>query len=155
MIEARGNQVWIELSASEVELLGSVPKWLAEVGVDPKDPAGPRLNQSAYPDDPMASAEFEVTHGATLDETRQEDRETFRTTLTGAVSGVALTDDQAAAWMRVIGDARLMFAARLGIEDNRWERRLSTDPEMRLVHYLTYLQSGLIEALDELMEDGD
>ena len=95
----------------------------------------------------------DVTEPA-LDETRQEDREAFRTTLPDAVSGVALTEDQAASWMRVIGDARLMFAARLGIEDNRWERRVSTDPEMRLVHYLTYLQSGLIEALDELL-DGD
>ncbi len=53
--------------------------------------------------------------------------------------------------MRVIGDARLAIAARIGIEDDRWESQQPTDPQLLMVHYLTHLQGGLIEALTDLM----
>jgi hypothetical protein len=153
LIEVRNRAVWVELSAAEVELLSSVPKWLGDVGTDPTDPAGPRLYQSAYPDDPIASAEFEVKYAADLEDARSADRSSFAETLPDAVAGVSLTEEQTAAWMRVIGDVRLVFAARMGIEDNTWERQDHPDPQMRLVHYLTYLQSGLIDALGVLFED--
>lgn len=153
MIEPRGRTVWVKLPPNEVSLLVSIPDWLADVGSDPKDPAGPRLNQSAYPDDPIASAEYEVAHGAVVEEARQEDREAFAATLAAAVDGVGLSEDEASAWMRVVGDARLALAARIGIEDDRWQRRVTKSPQMLLVHYLTHIQSSIIDALDALMEE--
>lgn len=151
MIRARRGAVRVELSAAEVQLLSSLPEMLDAVGTDPRDPAGPRLNQSAYPDDPMASAEFEVSHAAALEEVRTEDRSTFASTLGKSIEGVDLTEDQAASWMRVVGDGRLVLAARLGIEDDRWEHESPSDPQMLMVHYLTHLQSELIDALSRLM----
>ncbi len=151
MIVARNGAVRVQLSAAEVEVLASLPAMLDAVGTDPRDPAGPRLNQSAYPDDPIASAEFEVAHTAELDSVRTEDRTVFAATVDRSRAGVDLTEDQAASWMRVIGDARLAIAARIGIEDDRWESQQPTDPQLLMVHYLTHLQGGLIEALTDLM----
>ena len=152
MILARDGAIRVRLSAAEVHLLSSLPAMLDDVGTDPLDPAGPRLNQSAYPDDPMASAEFEVSHTAALGAVRAADRETFAATVAGSATGVDLSEAEAESWMRVIGDARLALAARLGIEDDRWERESADEPQMLMVHYLTHLQDGLIEALSELME---
>ena len=101
----------------------------------------------------MASAEYEVAYGAALEETRSKDRKVFAKTLNRAEKGVALTPHQAESWMRVVGDVRLALAARLGIDDNRWESRATRNPQMDLVHYLTHVQSGLIDALDVLMEE--
>lgn len=153
MIGVRRGSVWIELSAAEISMLAAIPEWLGDVGSDPTDPAGPRLFQSAYPDDPMASAEYEVEYGVTLDETRSKDRKVFAKTLTRAEKGVALKEKEAESWLRVVGDVRLALAARLGIDDNRWESRATRTPQVDLVHYLTHLQSGLIDALDVLMEE--
>ena len=152
MIHARNGSVYVRLSAPEVELLSSLPALLEGVGVDPRDPAGPRLNQSAYPDDPMASAEFEVAHTEELVAVRAADRAAFSATLERSVRGVDLDEDQAASWMRVVGEARLAIAARLGIDDDRWERERPDDPQMIMVHYLTHIQSGLIDALAELLD---
>jgi hypothetical protein len=146
--------VHVRLSGPEVELLSSLPALLDDVGADPRDPAGPRLNQSAYPDDPIASAEFEVAHTEELAEARAADRAAFAETLQHSVAGVDLDEDQAASWMRVVGEARLAIAARLGIDDDRWEREASSDPTMVMVHYLTHIQSGLVDALAVLMDVG-
>lgn len=152
MIVARNGAVRVRLSAAEVHVLSSLPAMLDDVGTDPTDPAGPRLNQSAYPDDPMASAEFEVSHTPALGAVRTTDREVFAATVARSNAGVHLTEAEAESWMRVIGDARLALSARLGIEDDRWERESPNDPQTLMVHYLTHLQGGLIEALSELME---
>lgn len=153
MIVARNGSVHVKLSAAEARLLSSLPALLDGVGVDPRDPAGPRLNQSAYPDDAIASAEFEVAHSAELAALRDQDRRAFATSLPHTVAGVDLDEDQAASWMRVVGDARLVLAARLEIDDDTWETATPSDPQMIMVHYLTHIQSGLIEALSALLDD--
>ena len=50
--------------------------------------------------------------------------------------------------MRVIGEARLVLAARLGITEDGWED--DADPEMALLGYLGYLQDGLVGVLSDL-----
>lgn len=150
MISVGDGTVTVRLGETEVALLSSLPDGLSAVGTDPDDRAGPRIHQSAYPDDPMASAEYEVTHGASLEAARAEDRAVFAATIGMALGGVTLSEAETAAWMRVVGEARLVLAARLGIEDSSWER---TSPETVVLHYLTGLQVQLIDALGRLLDD--
>jgi hypothetical protein len=50
--------------------------------------------------------------------------------------------------MRVVGEARIVLAGRLGIEEDGWEETASIeDPEVAMLHYLGYLQESLVEAL--------
>lgn len=150
-ISLRRNRIRVELPADAVAVLTGLPVWLAHVGVDPRDPAGPRLNQSPYPDDPVASAEYEIEMDDEIEQRRSEDREVFVTTLAQAIEGVELDVEQAEAWMRVVGDARLMLASRLGFERNEQLDDPATSPQEHLLHYLTYVQSELIDAIGDLL----
>ncbi len=143
-VSAAGIEV--TLPTEEVDLLAALPRMLEAVGEHPADPAGPRLFQSPYPDDPLASVEYEMESGARLADGRTADREVFTRTLPRAVAGVLLSDDEAEAWMRVVGDARLALAARLGVESDEWESR-ADEPTFAVLHYLTFVQHGLVEAL--------
>ena len=51
--------------------------------------------------------------------------------------------------MRVVGEARIILAARLGIVEDGWEQDVesSRDPEMALLGYLGYLQDALVGVL--------
>ncbi len=153
MIRARRGRVRVKLSDEEVRLLTDVPAWLDDVGSDPNDPAGPRLNQSAYPEDPMASAEYGITAGDALDQGRRADRTVFTRTIGDAAAGVDLSVEEAEAWMRVIGDSRLVLAARSGVDDSSWEQPSGHSPEIEMLRYLTYVQANLIDALDHLLDE--
>lgn len=133
-------------------MLTMIPDMLAAVGTDPADPAGPRMSPTAYPDDPLASVEYEMGAGEVLGEARSADRDVFLRTLAEATVGVALSLDEAAAWMRVVGDARLTLAARLGIEDDAWHEQIDESP-YAFLHYLTFIQSALIGALTNALEE--
>lgn len=151
-IDLRGNRIRVEMGEEEAKFLRNLPKQLDEVGTDPADPAGPRLNQSAYPDDPVASAEYEIATSEALTEARRVDRSTFTATLP-TDGTVDLDVEQAESWMRVLGDARLTLATRLGIDDSSWEHMSSAAPPgLQLLHYLTALQESLILALDRLID---
>ena len=56
--------------------------------------------------------------------------------------------------MRVIGDARLAIAARNGVvrDEESWEDRINSEPELAFVAWLGYLQATLVDAM---MEVGD
>lgn len=146
-----GDRIRVELPAEAVAVLSGLPAWLEHAGVDPRDPAGPRLNQSPYPDDPIASAQYEIDMDDEIDQRRREDRELFGTTLSQAVEGTELDAEQAEAWMRVVGDARLMLATRLGVTRNEQLNDPATSPQEHLLHYLTYIQSQLIDAIGDLL----
>ncbi|NNF63017.1 MAG: DUF2017 family protein [Acidimicrobiia bacterium] len=150
-IGVRGDRIRVELPTDAVAVLTGLPDWLASAGVDPRDPAGPRLNQSPYPDDPVASAEYEIEMDDEIEQRRSADREVFTTTLPRAVEGVELDVKQAEAWMRVVGDARLMLASRLGYTRNEQLNDEATSPQEHLLHYLTYVQSALIDAIGDLL----
>ena len=55
--------------------------------------------------------------------------------------------------MRVIGEARLVLASRMGITDDGWEAELErgNDPELALLGWLGYLQDAAVETLSELL----
>ena len=56
------------------------------------------------------------------------------------------------AFMRVVGEARLVLAARLGIEDDGWELEARPDdPEMALLGLLGWVQDSAVGFLTSLL----
>ena len=115
------------------------------VGATADDPAIDRLSYDARPDDEAASERFRDLTASDLDEARAADRAAFVRT----IAATRLTDDEAEAWMRVIGEARLALAARIGIRDDGWESATGPGdpPELLLVGYLGGIQDELVRVL--------
>ncbi len=138
------NRIRVHLSAPEVEVLADLPLLLGSVGYDADDPAAVRLAPAAYPDLPEAEAEWRRYVEPELAQGRDLDRASFLDTLGASV----LSEEEAGAWLRIIGEARLVLGARLGITEDGWtDAEPGTDPATALLHYLSWLQEGLVAAL--------
>lgn len=137
--ERDGEFILITLSDPErVAIAG-----LAEV-IEAAGGADGRFEYQAHPEDPAADRRYHELVGDDLATLRAADRGTFLEAL-GAES---LEIEQAEAFMRVVGEARIVLAGRLGIEEDGWEETASIeDPEVAMLHYLGYLQESLVEAL--------
>lgn len=135
-----GSTVEVRLSDSEISVLADLPELIAREG-----DADGRLAYVAHPDNEGAEERYRDLIGEDLNRLRSADRAAFARGL-GTSS---LTLEEAEAWMRVIGEARIVLAGRLGIVEDGWEQEAATtrDPEMALLGYLGYLQEGLIGAL--------
>jgi hypothetical protein len=136
-----GIQLTVE--ADEQGVLRSVPTLLQG------DDAGGRLDYTPHPDDPAADAEYRELIGDDLNRLRREDRDSFDE----FVAGEPGSPETLEAFMRVIGEARLVLADRLGIEDDGWEAEaeLQSDPELALLGWLGYLQDAAVGVLSELL----
>lgn len=133
----------LSVGVGEQGALRSVPTLL-----DTGD-AGGRLDYTAHPDDPDANARYRELIGDDLTRLRKADRDSFD----AFVLGEPGTPETLEAFMRVIGDARLALANRLGIEDDGWESeaRMRSDPELALLTWLGHLQNAAVEVLDEFL----
>ena len=145
--------------APEVEdVLQSVPGWLASVGRRGKDPAADRLSPRVYADDELATAEFDRLMTPELDAGRRADRARYEEVIARAVGGgTVLDEEESFAVLRVLDEARLVIAARLGIDSDEWEPGPSMDdsPELHLYHLLGWVQDALIGAAEHvLLGDG-
>lgn len=141
----------IELSLAdwESDALLAIPELLTSVGDRSSDPAADRLEQSPYPDDPEAAAEYRRLMAEEMAQSRSADRSAFELTVEQAPRGVVLSIGEAEAWLRVLGEARLVLATRLGISNDGWEEDFPEhDPPVALLHYLGFLQGSLAETLD-------
>jgi hypothetical protein len=141
----RGSEIALVLGAAERALLGRMVPFLDDV--DPEDAADAgarRLRYRAHPDDEEADRNFRELVGDDLEGARTADRRRFLASLErGALDG-----EDADAWLRVLGEARLVLAARLGIEDEEgWETRRDGGPEMALLALLGLLQEDLVRIL--------
>ena len=136
----RGTEVRVHLDADSRAVLAALPDLLAG-----SDDAGGRLSYRVHPDDTEAEERYRDLVGDSLDDLRREDR----SILTRSCGGATIDVEEAEAWMRVIGEARLVLAARLGIERDGWEDEADPgqSPEMALLGYLGYLQDGLVGVL--------
>lgn len=146
--------VRLRLGAEEAELLATLPGLLDEAGTNPGDPAASRLRPAVYPDDPEENAAFWHAMADEEDRARATDRTTFASTLEAAVEGVVLTWEQAEAWLRVLGEARLVVAARIGIGDESDYERLRGDPSAVFLEYLGWLQANLVALLAADLPEG-
>lgn len=136
------DQVIVNLEPHAREILAMLPTLLEAVRID--EPASRRLDYSAHPDDSEADGSFRELIGDDLDDARTADRRSF----TDSISRPAISLEQAEAWMRVVGEARLVLAARVGVTDDEWERSADpSDPQTALLGYLGVVQDALVEAL--------
>jgi hypothetical protein len=143
------GHIQLNMAPREAEALSVVPGLLESVGETGSDPGADRLDPAAYPDDPDASAEFRRLMAEEMEQSRAADRSAFSLTVEQAPNGVTLSPGEAEAWLRVLAEARLVLAARLGIEKEGWEDTLpEDDPPVALLHYLGWLQQSLAETLE-------
>ncbi len=143
----RGDRIEVRLNAQQRRVVALALGILDSV--DPGedgDPAAARLAYRAHPDDPEANARFRSLTDGMLSEARRRDREAFA----GSLAGASLERDTAEAWLRVVGEARLVLAARLGITDDGWDDGVvpeTASPEMLLLELLGHVQDDLVRAL--------
>jgi len=142
----------LTLAPGESHALQAVPELLDSVGTAGGDPAADRLDQAPYPDDPEAAAEFRRLMAEEMVQSRAADRSAFALTVEQSSRGVILSAGEAEAWMRVLAEARLVLASRLGIIEDGWEDDLpEDDPPVALLHYLGWLQQSLTETLEDYL----
>jgi hypothetical protein len=115
----RGPEIDLNLPEEEAGLLLLAPLLLEGVSADdPDDPAGRRLHYRAHPGDADADTRFRELTAGSLESDRTADRRRF----TASLQRGTLSADDAGSWLRVLAEARLALAARLGIEEEGWDR---------------------------------
>jgi hypothetical protein len=141
----RDGTIEVAFTPQERAVLRTLPETLDNLGTSDVYPAAARLYPSAYPDDPAADAYFREMIEDDLAKDRAADRARFAET----VDAGSMSDDDAQIWLRVLGDARLTLAARMGIEQEGWEddRSLAESLDGAMLHYLSCLQNALIQVL--------
>lgn len=146
MFKLVDSGVQVKLPKQLAKFLEGLPDLLESVGEQPGDPAATRLRPMAYVDDVDAQSDYEEFAGPQLASMRELDRQSFADTLADYRKGQVLTIQEAEAWVKVIGDARLALAARAGINDSSWETD-TTGPVAPIIATLGYVQSSLVQAL--------
>ncbi|GIU91405.1 MAG: hypothetical protein KatS3mg011_0311 [Acidimicrobiia bacterium] len=135
----------------EVRIPPEICAWLAEIppmleGLKPGDPAFTRLRLPVYPGDPQADEEWWRWMGSELSTERNADREVFRRVVAQASEGIQVTTEELEAMLRVLVEARLALAARLGIEDEEDYQRLRNE-EAVVLQALAELELLILRAL--------
>ena len=133
----------VNLPAEELSVLASVAEDVAEALNDGlPDEVRQRLFPAAY-DDAVKEAEFRRLMAGDLEERKAADLATFRASLLRGPP-LVLDGDEARAWLGALQDMRLALGTMLGIEQDGWEADDTDDPQMALLHYLGFVQDGLI-----------
>jgi len=147
MFRRDGDRIVVELGEQERLVVALSLQVLAGVDSSPiGDPGRERLSYRAHPDDPEADERFRSLTGGMLHKARADDRRT----LAGSLQADSIDRDEAEAWMRVVGEARLVLATGLGIEDDGWEQDLNPEHaprELLLLEYLGRIQDALVRVL--------
>ena len=151
---ATSEGVEATLIGPEIAILARLVGLLGSAGLDEGDPATRRLRPDIYPKDGKASRDFNRLADKERVEGRSADRETFVSSLDAASSGsVVLSTDDAAAWARVIGEARIVLAARKGLFDTGLPDGKVEDPEVAFVMFLGVVQEELVSQMLLTMEE--
>lgn len=139
--ERSSGSITVRLSSEERGILATVPRMIEESG-----DAGGRFDYLAHADDEEAEHRYKELIGSSLEDARAHDRARLAETVHDEV----IDDETAQAWMRAIGDARLVLADRLGIEEDGWEEvRSPADSALdAMLAYLGGVQDALVEVLD-------
>lgn len=140
-----GDGVQVSLAERELDVLRTIPLLLDGIGEPGEDPGADRLTYLAHPKDPAAEEAYRDLVAGRLEGARSVDRSRFAASL----GRPRITIDEADAWLRVIGEARLVLAGRLGITEDGWSEAFDADEpvEMSLLRLLGAYQDELVEAL--------
>lgn len=123
----------------------------------PDDPAVARLFPNAYPHDPRAASEFRRFTQGDLQQAKIDSALTVRAALAATDSGrrpLRIPVAEVNTWLKFFTNVRLVFAARLGIDDlESAERIASVPPEdprafmISVYEWLGFAQETLVTAL--------
>jgi hypothetical protein len=140
--------IQLHLEPTEYTVLERVPALVGSVGADGRDPATLRLDPPVHPEDDLASAEFSRLAGGEVAQGRSSDAARFERTLQQG-SPALLTNEDAEAWVRTLGTARVAIVARSGHvhDDESFAAADRRDPNLLLVDYLGGLQEELVLVL--------
>jgi hypothetical protein len=141
------------------DLVTQFTELLQETDDASDDPAVARLVPSAYPEDASADREFRHATEHELLDRRRDDAHRVLTGLATVgiapetdagedadVVDIALTPDDARAWMRALAAIRLVIASRLGVETE--DDHDAEDPRFGVYDWLGYRLEGLVQAVD-------
>jgi hypothetical protein len=152
---AGAGRIVLRLEPHERRIVASLVDELRAELEDPESavPGGAlaRLYPPAFPDDPDAEAAYGDLVHADLVDTRRDRVATVAATL----DAVELDDAQAAAWMGVLNDLRLVLGSSLRIEDE--DNATAPDPDdpdaMReaVFAYLGWLVAAFVDALADAL----
>jgi len=146
IVKRRDGRFGLRLGEGERMLLRSLYDDLADLLVDPDDPAVRRLFPPAHAD-PESEEQYRLLVRDQLVSGRAEALDIVRATL----SEKTLSAEEADAWLRGLNDLRLVLGTRLDVtEETDFERELDTSKrgrELAIYAYLTWLQEQFVEAL--------
>jgi hypothetical protein len=137
--------IMVSFSPEERVFLADVLPFLATLGMPDNDPAAERLHPPVYLDNPEANEEWWRFMGDELRASRRADREVFRQVVEGKEE-LVLDEEGADAFLRVVNEARLVLAARLGLEVEEDHERLPEDSR-QVLDYLGWILEELTEVL--------
>ena len=147
----------VALGDDERTLLGSLPRQLAGVLASLSDLEMPlpeelrRLFPVAYATDEESEAVYERDNRAALAEHHRQALDVLAATS----SATHITDAQAEEWLAALNVLRLAFGAALGVSEEATEP-VEDDPtyaEWLCYHYLTYLESEVVDAIAPLLPE--
>jgi hypothetical protein len=140
-LRRRGPEIDLDLPQEEIGLLLLALPLLESVAPgDPNDPAGRRLRYRAHPGDLSAEGCFRDLTVGSLEAGRDADRHRFAASLPRGT----LSAEDAGACLRVLAEARLALAARLGIDREGGEQPgAGSHPAVSLLHLFGCVQDEL------------
>jgi hypothetical protein len=141
----RAGTFVVRLTSEEREVLGSVAGELREL-LTVGDPSLRRLFPPAYANDPDLNAEYDALVHDDLLARRLGAIDTLESTL----SHDEVDETQLLAWMGAVNDLRLVLGTRLDVSEDMdaVDRDDPAAPAFALYHYLSWLLSEIIDALD-------
>ena len=151
-----GDGIEVGLDPAELEIMARLATLLESQASDRRDPASDAVDAPLYPDDAVASREFSRFAARERNQSRALDRERFTKRLDEMKSGsILLGDADAAAWARVLAEARVSLAARHGLFDQGLPEDGSITTDTALIVLLGHVQGDLIAVMLEKMEDAE
>jgi hypothetical protein len=151
-----GDGIEVGLDPAELEIMARLATLLESQASDRRDPASDAVDAPLYPDDAVASREFARFAARERNQSRALDRERFTKRLDEMKSGsILLGDADAAAWARVLAEARVSLAARHGLFDQGLPEDGSITTDTALIVLLGHVQGDLIAVMLEKMEDAE
>jgi hypothetical protein len=149
ILRSRAGGFDLRIPRSERNVLRALPdqlRMLLDEG-DAADPALRRLYPSAYPDDPVAAAEFDGFVRDDLTDQRMKAIDTMARTL----DSEHLDEEEVSAWLAAVNDLRLVLGVRLAVteesEPEDFEGDEGTHGSYALYRYLSILEEDIVEAL--------
>ncbi|MBX3193555.1 MAG: DUF2017 family protein [Microbacteriaceae bacterium] len=136
----------LEFTSSELRLLRTLLEQYGEILRSEHDPVLERLFPAAYRDDADAAAEFARYTRPGLATRKTAGAASIAAAIAGDDGAVALDDDEAAAWLPVLTDVRLILANRLGIVTD--DDEVPGDELGQVYRWLGALQEHLVDALE-------